>query len=358
LARLQVISGTGGKAAACFLVETAGCRLLLDLGRESGTGQPPDLAPLGRIDAVLLSHGHDDHTGAIDLVPQIGDPPVYATEPVASGLPGGLEIRSLPVRGETEVNGTRVTTGRDGHAPGGVWLHLATPDGGLLYAGDLCCESTLYALDPPPPARLAVLDASYGMDDVAQSVRREALAPLLREGSVLLPAPPRGRGPELALFAQEVTGRLPALCDATREAVHDLLGIARVWVRDEAEAPLRALLEAPPIPDEPEGVMIAASADASGGAAAEAIARWHDRAEPLIVFTGHVPAGTSAARLLQEDRALWRRWNVHPRLRDNVRLARETGAQMVLPAFTDAPLPALAAAFAPARIVSADRLEF
>jgi glyoxylase-like metal-dependent hydrolase (beta-lactamase superfamily II) len=358
LARLQVISGTGGKAAACFLVEIAGCRLLLDLGRESGTKRPPDLAPLGRIDALLLSHGHDDHAGAIDLVSQIGKPPVYATGPVASGLPEGLAIQPLPPQGTTEVEGVVVTTGRDGHAPGGVWLHLATAESGLLYAGDLCCESTLYALDPPPPARLAVLDASYGMDDVAQSSRREALAPLLREGSVLLPAPPRGRGPELALFAREVTGRLPSLCDATREAVRDLLGIACAWARDEAEAPLRALLDAPPIPDEPEGVMIAASADASGGAAAEAIARWHDRAEPLILFTGHVPAGSPAARLLQENRALWRRWNVHPRLRDNVRLMREMGAQMVLPAFTDAALPALEAAFAPAQIVSADRVKF
>ena len=356
--RLQVISGTGGKAAACFLVESGGRRLLLDLGREPGIGRPPDLASCGRIDAVLLSHGHDDHAGAIDLVPEIGSSPVYATGPVAAGLPGGLAIRRLPAMGEIEVEGMRVTTGRNGHAPGGVWLHLATPDGGMLYAGDLCRESMLYALDPPPHARLAVLDASYGLDDVPQSARREALAPLLRAGPVMLPAPPRGRGPELALFAYEVTGRLPALCDATREAVRDLLGIARPSVRDEAEARLRVLLDAPPIPAEPEGVMIAASADASGGTAAEATVRWHSRAEPLIVFTGHVPAGSPAAQLLQEKRALWRRWNVHPKLSDNVGLARDTGAQMVLPAFTDAPLPALAPAFAPAQTVGSDTVEF
>jgi hypothetical protein len=221
----------------------------------------------------------------------------------------------------------------------------------MLYAGDLCRESMLYAFDPPPRARLAVLDASYGLDDVPQSARREALAPLLRAGPVMLPAPPRGRGPELALFAQEVTGRLPALCDATREAVRDLLGIARPSVR-EAETGLRMLLDAPPIPAEPEGVMIVANADASGGEAAAAVARWRHRSEPLIVFTGHVPEGTPAARLLAQKLAVWRRWNVHPRLSDNAWLVRETKARLVLPAFTDAPLPALTAAVAPAQLAA------
>jgi glyoxylase-like metal-dependent hydrolase (beta-lactamase superfamily II) len=358
LPRLQVISGRGGKAAACFLVESGGRRLVLDLGREPGSGRPPDLASCGRIDAVLLSHGHDDHAGAIDLVPEIGSPPVCATAPVAAGLPGGLRVRHLPVSGEIEVEGMRVTTGRNGHAPGGVWLHLATPKGGLFYAGDLCRESMLYAIDPPPHARLAVLDASYGLDDVPQSTRREALAPLLRAGPVLLPAPPRGRGPELALLAQEVTGRPPALCDATREAVRDLLGIARPSVRDEPGGRLRMLLDAPPIPAEPQGVMIVANADASGGEAAAAVTRWQGRPQPLIVFTGHVPEGTPAARLLAQKRAIWRRWNVHPRLSDNAWLVRETKARLVLPAFTDAPLPALTAAFSPAQIVASDPIDF
>lgn len=350
--RLQVISGTGGKGAACFLVEAEGRRLLLDLGREAGTGRPPDLDGLGPIDAVLLSHGHDDHVGALDLLDLIGRPPVHATDAVAMGLPAGLDLRPLPIRGSLRIDGVDVTTGRDGHAPGGVWVHLETPGGGLLYAGDMCWESELYAIDLAPPAQLAALDCSYGLDDTPQTARREALASLLVDRPALLPAPPRGRGPELALFAHEVTGRLPALCEATRQAVCDLLGIARHSVREEAVARLQALLGASPIPDEPEGVMIAANADASGDAAAEAVARWRDRAEPLIVFTGHVPAGTPAARLLEEGRALWRRWNVHPRLSDNLRLAREVGARLVLPAFTDAASdPALAEAFAPARLV-------
>lgn len=352
--RLVAISGLGGKAAACFLLESGGRRLLLDLGREPGTGRPPDLEGLGRIDAVLLSHGHDDHAGALDRLGAIGRPPVYATEPVAHGLAPGVEVRPLPVGGVVQVQGMRVTTGRNGHAPGGVWLHICTADGDVLYAGDMCLESQLYAWDPPPPARLAVLDASYGLDDTSQAARRQALASLL-EGAVLLPSPPRGRGPELALFAREITGRLPALCPATRRAVRDLLEVGRTSVLEEAVARLSALAEADAIGNEPKGVMIAANADASGGAAAELAGRWRQSERPRIVFTGHVPAGTPAARLLADGRALWRRWNVHPRLSHNLRLARDVGAEIVLAAFTDAWRdPALAARFAPARL-AADR---
>ena len=43
------------------------------------------------------------------------------------------------------------TNGSNGHAPGGVWLHLGI-GGGLLYMGDCSVESSLYAFDPPPPA--------------------------------------------------------------------------------------------------------------------------------------------------------------------------------------------------------------
>ena len=360
MTRLRTISGVGGKAAACFLVETAGQRLLLDLGREPGTGRPPDLDGLGQVDAVLLSHGHDDHVGALDLIDRIGRPPVYATPAVAQHLPGGLDVRPLSLQGAQEVAGLPLATGRNGHAPGGVWLHLATADGDLLYAGDLCLESQLYAVDPIPPARLVVLDASYGADDAPQTERRDHLVQLMSGGrAVLLPAPPRGRGPELALLAQDVTGEVPAICPATRAAVQDLLGVAAGSVRDEALPGLEALAEAPDLPDEPAGIMVAGNADASGGAAATLTRRWRDRPDPLLVFTGHVPDETPAAGLLAEGRALWRRWNVHPRRSDNQALVRSAGASVVLAAFTRAwQDPELAAAFSPARLAAGPLVAF
>ena len=69
--------------------------------------------------------------------------------------------RPLPIGGTTDVLGIAITTGRNGHAPGGVWLHFGV-DGGFLYTGDYSTESMLYAYDPPGKAAATVLiDCSY-----------------------------------------------------------------------------------------------------------------------------------------------------------------------------------------------------
>ena len=159
--RCGSISGVGKKGPACFLIEAGGRRFLLDLGEGPPPGALPDLDGIGRIDAVILSHGHRDHVGGLPLLPKLGNPPVYATDVVARALPQGMTVKSLPVGGTADVLGIVVTTGRNGHAPGGIWLHFAINDG-FLYTGDYSAESPLYAYDPPPqPAATALIDCSY-----------------------------------------------------------------------------------------------------------------------------------------------------------------------------------------------------
>ena len=122
---LRLISGVGRKGPACFAIEARGKRLVLDLGEGPPPGHLPDVAAIAPADALVLSHGHKDHIGGLSLLAKLGNPPVYATGVVGGALPNGLTARTLPVRGISEVLGITVETGRNGHAPGGVWLNFA-----------------------------------------------------------------------------------------------------------------------------------------------------------------------------------------------------------------------------------------
>lgn len=345
---VRALSGAGGKGPACFLIETADTRLLFDLGYGPQPGLWPDLTGVGRVDAIVLSHAHADHAGALTLAAQVGSPPVFATRAVLAQLATPLATHELPLHGTATVCGITVTTGRNGHAPGGVWLYAAIGDG-ILYTGDYSTESLLYGYDAPPPAATVILDASYGVYDEPLAHCMSKLAPHVG-GNCLLPVPVMGRGAEMALHLAS-TGEPPRLGHDLRQGLRTLSGDPDSYgVRPERVASLTRLAELAPGPDEGRGVLLTSPADGSRGEAAGLVARWA-QGDDAIVFTGYLPPGTPAQQLTDSQRALYIRWNVHPRLSDNAALVRDVGARNVLPAFGDRRHQAAwADAFAPTRL--------
>jgi Cft2 family RNA processing exonuclease len=350
---LRLISGVGAKGPACFILHAAGKRLMLDLGEGPPPGKLPEVDGVGPLDALILSHGHKDHIGGLSLLgKKLGRPPVYATASVAAALPKDLDVRPLPISGATEVLGIEITTGRNGHAPGGVWLHFAV-NGGVLYTGDWSAESILYAYDPPAkPAATALLDCSYAGYDKPIAACWTALAPFVARGPLLLPVPANGRGPEIALEIFRRGFSEIFVDEAMRDALERLATRDRPSLRSgAAEDIARLAAAAKPIDAaHPRGVMLAASADGSSGATARLLAAWEPAAEPAIVFTGYVTPGTPAERLVKSGRGKFVRWNVHPLLSDVVALVQAIKPKTVIPAFCDrAQLPLLAEKLAPAR---------
>lgn len=308
---LAALGGFDAKGPACFLLEIDGRRLLLDLGQGPDGGRRPDLEGVGPVDAILVSHGHGDHVGALDLVERLGNPPIHATAPVRAlaADPRLRDAHDLPRDGM--VAGVRIETGRAGHAPGAVWMRLGGP-GGLLYSGDFAAASRLFPVDPMRHAQVAVLDCSYGVLPEALDSQTRALLAAIGAGPCLLPAPPAGRGLELALACLEA-GPSVRLCDQTRHTAEVLRGFGDWLTPPGAKALERLLHHAGPL--DPEGpladVMIAGGPNCGSGAAQVLGPRAIAAGVPLI-FTGHLSQGSPAAGWVAEGRARRMGWNVHP----------------------------------------------
>lgn len=324
---------------------------MLDLGYGPEPGLWPDVDDVGKIDALLLSHGHRDHAGGLSLLDKIGRPQVYVTEIAAHGLPRDVKTKFLPLRGTLDVLGIAIQTGRSGHAPGGIWIHVGLA-GGLLYMGDHCAESILYASDTPPSAETLILDASYGCDDTSLRERMQEFDQLMANGPVLLPVPADGRGPEIALFLAQ-KGRSDLYFDTPmRNSIRWLVNDGAPSLRGGVRSQLARVSQAAGNIEGALGIMLATRADATEGKSAHLAAEWERNSSPVIVFTGYIPRGTPAERLVNTRRAKYLCWNVHPRLSENAALIRSVGAKKFIAAFSEPDQHArLAQAFAPAELI-------
>lgn len=335
MAKLMAVSGMGGKTPACFILDINNKRIMLDLGEGPQPGVYPDLSAVGHVDCIVLSHAHMDHAAALHLSSQVGNPPVYATRttwdflahaPVEEG-----RRRYLPVNGACLIEGLQAITGRCGHSPGGIWVHFPN-EGGFTYTGDWSVESKLLPFDMPPAADVLVTDASYGDRDQSLSDQFDAIFDAAADGTVLC-VPSYGRGPEMAL-AFLARGKAPRLGKQIWREIEQLLQQDEL-IEPGTKPALQALLQQqyPSHSLSPRDIIIATEANAEAGHSAELLAQFGSAA--MFIFSGHVPDNTPAKQLLDQGKALWLPWNVHPRQRDIIALADQTAARFVFPAFVD-----------------------
>ncbi len=330
--KVTAISGVGVKGPACFLYEAGECRLLLDLGRGPDADRLPDIDGIGRIDAVLFSHGHADHTGGLVLWDAIGRPPLFATRPT-SALSLHPELKDAsPLERLSEIDGISVECGPCGHAPGAVWIRLGG-ETGFVYTGDISLESTLFRSSLPPRAAALVFDTSYGRADTSLAEQKAAIDAAI-EQPVLFPSPAGGRGLEMALhFLSRGLG--VSICPAHRQVAETLLSHEK-WLTDGGRLMLENLLSKAGRLEEdsaPDGVMIAAGPNAERGVAKVLAERMTADGRGQVIFTGHLAAGEPAEAMVNAGTARFMRWNVHPRLSEQARLIEAVSARQALAAF-------------------------
>ena len=150
---------------------------------------------VGRIDALVVTHAHEDHIGAIRHVfPREITCPIWATPFAAAAISRRLEeagtldeadIRHFPVGGALRIGPFAIRSIRLTHSvPEAVALAIATPAGTVLHTGD-------FKLDPEPLIGLPTdLDAIRAVGDagllalVCDSTNAERDLPVTSEAQV------------------------------------------------------------------------------------------------------------------------------------------------------------------------------
>jgi len=213
-------------------------RLLLDFGAKTGTPTtyPAELRSVDP-EAVVVSHGHLDHVGALPTLMAAGDRPAVHWTPPTDDLARTLARDTLDLHGDTydcpftredvlrltevsehhgyrepfEAAGHRVELFDAGHIPGSAHVLVDDGDTRLLYTADFNTEdqALLSGTTARPEADAVVVESTYAFDDrppreeIEAAFVAELRATLRRGGTVVVPAFAIGRTQEVLAVCAE-----------------------------------------------------------------------------------------------------------------------------------------------------------
>jgi metallo-beta-lactamase family protein len=261
--KLQTLGAAGRVTGSCHLIEVGDIRILLDCGlvqgrrKEEALNADPFPFDPARIDAVVLSHAHIDHSGRIPLLIKGGfSGPVFAHTATRAlcdimlkdagfiqehdaerenrrrrrkGMPaiealytadeavaGMRQFKSLPYDRKVRIQPGVVICFRDaGHILGSsiveVWLTESNEERKLVFSGDLGHQGAPIMRDPTVvhDADLVLMESTYGdrdhrsWDETAREVLDIAAATRHAKGNILIPAFAVGRTQMLLYWMAE-----------------------------------------------------------------------------------------------------------------------------------------------------------
>lgn len=224
------LGGCGEDSRNCFLLQSGDRSVLLDCGVRREIAEVSKVYPLlteeiaRNLDAVYLSHAHEDHSAALPYLYELGyQGEVYASaETISLTHPflrkwvnfvknngGELPFREGNIDRirfrNIEDSPVQLIHGRSGHITGGLWYRFEFGGQSLLYTGDLTYDSLLLQADPLPGADTLVIDSAYADRHLNQAAQYRKLAETARNvtasgGKLLLPVPANGRGIDMFVY--------------------------------------------------------------------------------------------------------------------------------------------------------------
>jgi putative mRNA 3-end processing factor len=342
---IQFLGGAGEVGRSAILVNET---LLLDFG--TLTGDPPQF-PRGfsrgsnSIDpeAVVVSHGHLDHAGAVPAL-LAGDrrPPIHWTPPTRDlaltlardtlKLHGGTlqcPFTETDCKRVTEVStthgyrepfsaaGHEITFYNAGHIPGSAHVLVDDGDTRLLYTADFHTDDQrlVAGTTARPEADVVVCESTYSdveherRADVEQRFAESVKTTLWEGGTVVVPAFAIGRTQEILLICEAYD--IPCYVDGMGVEVTETLRQYPAFVRD-ADALGRAKSHARVV-DGRDGqrtriatqnaAIVTTSGMLSGGPAMTYIPEIRQHPTNKITMTGYQVEGTPGRELLDSGRA-------------------------------------------------------
>ena len=264
--RLTFLGGAGTVTGSRYLIEHEGARLLVDCGLFQGyknlrllNWQPLPFDP-ARLDAVILTHAHLDHSGALPLLVRNGfkgpihaspstialcglllpdsghlqeedanfanrhkssrhDPalPLYTEEDARHAL---RYLRPLDFDHAVDIAGLKVRLRPAGHILGAASVELRSARGSLFFSGDIGRPDDLLMKPPAVIENGDTLvvestygDRSHGNEDSATLLADVVVRTAARGGKVVIPAFAVGRAQALLyqIYLLKRASRIPDL---------------------------------------------------------------------------------------------------------------------------------------------------
>lgn len=179
LLRVVALGGLGEIGMNMMAIESAGKILLIDCGLMFPEAHMlgidlvlPDISSLldrqADICALVLTHGHEDHIGAVPyLYQQLGEPPIFASRFTLGLLKKKLaefdlnlnkQCTQIEVRTPFTVASFTIEPFRVAHSvPDGIGLAIQTPAGLIIHSGDFKLDTTPLDNERTDIARLGQL---------------------------------------------------------------------------------------------------------------------------------------------------------------------------------------------------------
>lgn len=330
---------------AAFLIEENNKRIVLDYGVKISPEKNITPLPIkGVLDAVIVSHAHLDHSGAVPMLYKYSEQPCYMTPPsipmidllvedsIKVNKMKGLKpifskknvkrmIRSVvPVSysKKRDLGGFSLKFEDAGHILGAASVQIDTSKHKLVYTGDIKFEKTKLhkaAFDDYKNVDVLITESTYGSREHPN--RKEIEKKLVEacwdicddNGNVLIPAFAVGRSQEVITILNSYGFDYPVYMDGMSKKAAQIMFDFPEYVRDSKEM-YKALknviwvnnrYQREKALDEPS-VIVSTAGMLSGGPAINYLLRMKNLDKKAVFFSGYQPEHTPGYKLLNTKR--------------------------------------------------------